>query len=440
MKKILLPVLFSFIVVLSFGQDLKKAKSNLESKQLDKAKTEIDGYIAKKPDDPEGYYVKSKIYEKIASDSTGKFKSLVSGDARAEAFEAFKKATADSTDVKFNLLLMKDNYQPIFDIYQGYYAAAAAAFNDATSTQNKPGFVTAMNLFIKANDAGQYIASRKWANIGKVDTTLVLNVGKAALNAGKQYEDTALVYFTKLADANIKGMQSGGNDAGYLIPYEWLTLHYKETNDSTNMLKYAALGKKLFPEENYFDFVLLDYYREKKDYPGLFSKYEDLVSKYPDSIHYHFNYANEIFGYLYNSDEGVVVSNKENLLKTLHGELDKAIAIDPNDVNSNWLYSQYYYNLGIGDRDEALKIKSTQPDDVKKKADLNASSKANFNAAIPYGEKAIALLEAGSKKADRSKYKSIDNLMQNIYQSLEQKDRLKIYQDKYDQADTKFVQ
>src|SRR5665647_2068058 len=114
MKKILLPVLFSFIVVLSFGQDLKKAKSNLESKQLDKAKTEIDGYIAKKPDDPEGYYVKSKIYEKIASDSTNKFKSLVSGDARAEAFDAFKKATADSTDVKFNLLLMKDNYQPIF--------------------------------------------------------------------------------------------------------------------------------------------------------------------------------------------------------------------------------------------------------------------------------------------------------------------------------------
>ena len=28
--------------------------------------------------------------------------------------------------------------------------------------------------------------------------------------------------------------------------------------------------------------------------------------------------------------------------------------------------------------------------------------------------------------------------MQNIYQSLDQKDKLKVYQDKYDQADTTF--
>ena len=120
-------------------------------------------------------------------------------------------------------------------------------------------------------------------------------------------------------------------------------------------------------------------------------------------------------------------------------ELDKAIAIDPNDVNTNWLYSQYYYNLGIGTRDEGLKIKGTKPDDVKKKADLIAESKTNFNAAIPYGEKAIAQLESAGKKSEKSKYKSVDNLMQNIYQSLEQKDKLKIYQDKYDAADAKFV-
>ncbi len=438
MKKIVLPVLLTFIVTLTFGQDLKKAKSYLDAKQLDKAKTEIDGYVVKKPDDAEGNYVKSKIYERIASDSSGQYKSLVSGDARTEAFEAFKKATADTNDLKFKLILMKDNYQPVFDMYQGYYADAAKAFNDAANAQSKPGFVTAMNLFIKANNAGQYIAAHKWANIGEVDTTLVLNIGKAALNAGKDYDDTALAYFTKLANANIKGLHTG-NDAGYQIPYQWLTLHYKDAKDEANMLKYAALGKQLFPDEDYFDFVLMDYYREKKDFPGLFKKYGELVTKHPDSIHYHFNYANEIFGYLYNSDEGVVVNDKENLLATLKTELDKAIAIDPNDVNTNWLYAQYYYNLGIGDRDDALKIKSTKPDDVKKKADLNAQAKANFNAAIPYGEKAVAQLETGSKKSDKSKYKSINNLMQNIYQSLEQKDKLKAYQDKYDQADAKFV-
>ena len=438
MKKIVLPVLLTFVITLTFGQDLKKAKSFLEDKQLDKAKTQIDGYLAKKPDDAEGNYIKSKIYESIASDSTNQYKSLVTGDARAEAVEAFKKAVADSNDLKLKLLVMKDNYQPIFDVYQGYYADAAKAFNDAANAQSKPGFVTAMTLFIKANNAGQYIASNKWANIGQVDTTLVLNIGKAALNAGKEYDDTAVVYFSKLADASIKGMSSG-NEAGYEIPYQWLTLHYKDAKDEANMLKYAALGKQLFPKEGYFNFVLMDYFRDKKDFPNLFKQYDELVTKSPDSIHYHFSYANEIFGYLYNSDEGVVVNDKENLLKTLKSELDKAIALDPNDVNTNWLYAQYYYNLGVSDRDEALKIKGTKPEDVKKKADINAQAKTNFTTAVPYGEKAISQLEAGNKKSDRSKYKSINNLMQNIYQSLEQKDKLKIYQDKYDQAETKFV-
>jgi hypothetical protein len=438
MKKVVLPMLLVLVTGLTFGQDLKKAKTYLDSKQLDKAKTEIDGFVAKSPSDAEGNYVKSKIYEMIASDSTGKYKSLISGDAKAESFEAFKKAVADSNDVKLKLLVMKDNYAPVFGVYQGYYADAAKSFNDAAQAQSKTGFADAMNLFIKANDVGQYIAANKWANIGKVDTTLVLNIGKAALNAGKQYDDTALKYFKELADANIKG-QHAGSDAGFEIPYQWLTLHYKDANDEANMLKYAALGKQFFPNEDYFDFVLMDYYREKKNYPSLFKKYNELVTKNPDSVRYHFNYANEIFGYLYNSDEGVVVNDKENLLKTLKSELDKAITVNPNDVNTNWLYSQYYYNLGIADRDDALKIKSAKPEDVKKKAELLAAAKANWNAAVPYGEKAVAQLEASGKKADKSKFKSIDNLMQNIYQSLEQKDKLKVYQDKYDQADAKFV-
>jgi hypothetical protein len=48
-------------------------------------------------------------------------------------------------------------------------------------------------------------------------------------------------------------------------------------------------------------------------------------------------------------------------------------------------------------------------------------------------------LEEGFLKAERSKYKSAVNLLQNIYQSLGDKDNLKTYQDKYDQADSKFV-
>src|SRR5450432_2190389 len=86
MKRLFFTLLFTSIVTMIFAQDLKKAKSYSEAKQLDKAKTEIDGYIAKSPADAEGNYVKAKIYEQIAS--TEQFNSLVPGDARQEAFDA----------------------------------------------------------------------------------------------------------------------------------------------------------------------------------------------------------------------------------------------------------------------------------------------------------------------------------------------------------------
>jgi hypothetical protein len=436
MKRLLFFLLFTCLVTMIFAQDIKTAKSYLDKKQLDKAKTEIDGFLAKSADDPEGNYMKAKIYEQIADSAA--FKSLVTGDARQDAFDAFKKAMADTANAKMTLLALKDQYQPVFSLYTGYYEAGAAAFNAAAPAGDKAGFANAMDLFIKADNVGQYIASRNWSKIPKVDTTLVLNIGKAALNAGKN--DTARIYFQKLADAGISGTKDGGaGNSTFALPYQWLTLNYKQAKDEANMMKYASLGKKLFPNEDYFDLVEIDHYRDKNDHPALFAKYEELVTARPDSLTYHFNYANDIFAYLYNGDAGVVVKDKEALSKTLGEQLEKAHAIDSSNVVTNWLYAQYYYNKGIDTRDSALKIKGPKPDDVKRKAALTAESKVNFNKAIPYGNKALSSLEGGNKKSDKSRYKTIVDLMQKIYQSLNQNDKVKLYQDKYDAADAKFV-
>ena len=436
MKRLFFTLLLTGFVTMIIAQDLKKAKSYVEKKQLDLAKTEIDAYVTKTPDDLEGYYYKAKIYQLIAD--SAQFKSLIPGDARQEAFEAFSKAMADTTNAKITLIALKDKYSPIFNLYTGYYESAANAFNAAAQATDKAGFLNAMDLFIKANNIGQYIARNKWSNIPPIDTTLVLNIGKAALNAGKT--DSAKVYFLKIADAGISGTKDGGaNNAAFELPYQWLTLHYKEAKDEANMMKYADLGKKFFPNQDYFDLVLIDYYREKKDHPALFAKYEELITKHPDSLGYHFNYANDIFGYLYNADAGVTVTNKEALSKTLGEQVEKAHSLNPENVLTNWLYAQYYYNKGIDTRDTALKVKGTKPEDVKKKAELNAAAKENFNKAVPFAEKALSTLEASSKKSDKSRYKSIVDLMQKIYQSLNQNDKVKLYQDKYDAADGKFL-
>lgn len=443
MKRILLPFAFSLLVAATFGQDIKKATSYVNDKNYPKAKTEIDGILAKDPNNTEALYLKSKVYTAMADSSA--FKSLFTGDPYQEAFDAFKKAIADSTNPKVTLLVVKDNYQPIFGIYSGYYGEAANAFNEAANSPNKPdtaGFAKAMDLFIKANNVGQYIAEHKWANIGKVDTTLVLNIAKAALNAKK--DDSARKYFEEIANAKISGLHNAENtpDPNFELPYQWLTLDYKQSGDSANMVKYATIGKELFPNDDYFDFVQMDYYREKENRPALFKKYGELTQKHPDSLRYHLNYATEIFSYIFNSDQGTVINDKENLLNTLQTQLDKAIALDPNNPSVNLLYAQYYYNRGIVTLDDAGKIKGTTltADQKKNKTDLTTQGNDFLNKAIPYAEKVVTTLEAGYKKTEKSRYKSAVNLLENIYQSLGNKDKLKVYQDKYDQADSKFVQ
>ncbi len=436
MKHLFLSLLFGGAVTIAFSQDLKKVKSDLDSKQLDKAKTEIDAYVAKSPTDAEGLYYKAKVYQLLAAQAN--YKPVDGVEDGQVALDAFKKAWGDGKDSKIQLIAIKDSYSPVFNLYTGYYQAGADAFNAAAGSGSKAGFEDAMNNFINADNMGRYIYDNKWSKIAEVDTTLVLNIGKAALNAGKN--DVALTYFKKLADANITGVKDGGEgNSAYILPYQWLTLHYKDQKDEANMIKYDELGKKLFPKSDYFDLVMIDYYRDKKDNDALFAKYNQLVSEHPDSLMYHFNYANDVFGYLYNGDEGVVVKNKDSLMKVLGTEVEKAHSLNPNDVVTNWLYAQYYYNQGIDLRGTALKIKSPKPDDVKKKADLDASAKENFNKAIPYGEKALSTLEMTNKKSDKSRYKSIADLMQKIYESLNQNDKVKIYQDKYDAADAKFI-
>ena len=434
MKKLLFTGLLSLFIAGLFAQDIKGIKKLYDKNDLSGAKNQVDDFVQKNPTNPEGLYLKSKIYVAIAANDQlkGSFP-----DARMAAFEAFKKSMDNSKgNVEYLRMMVTDQgfYKPLIDMYSGAYDVAAAIFNSAAGKGNKAEFEQAMNMFINANTIGNYIAEQK-LGLSALDTNLVLNIGKAAINAGKS--DMALIYLKKMADANIKGTKDGA--VGYELPYQWLTLNYKNAKDEENMRKYAALGKQFFPKDDYYDAVMLDFYRDKKDHDALFRQYQVMTTKYPDSLNYHFNYANDAFNFIYNGDDGAKLSNREELLKTIDAELSKANKINPNDVNTNWLYGQFFYNKGVDIKEQARAIKGTIPADVKKKTDLNAQAASAFKEAIPFVEKAMATLEANSKKSDKSRYKSISDLMQRVYGGLQQSDKVKIYQAKYDSADTKFV-
>ncbi len=435
MKRIFLAGLMSVSILCLNAQDAKTVRKSIDSKEWDKAKTQVDAFISKSPTNAEAHYLKAKVYGAMAA--SDQFRSQVP-EGRMAAFESFKKSLElGGTDKEFILMQAKEAqtfYKPLFDLYTGYFDEGAKYFSTGAEKTSKADFEMAMNSFKNANMVGKYIHSNKWA-LSEIDTSLVLNIAKAALNAEKK--DEAVIYLKILADNRIKGTQDGNQ--GYEMPYQWLTYHFKEKGDEAEMLKYAKLGQEFFPKDDYYDAVMLEYYRKKGDKAVLFQKYADAAKRFPDSLSYHFNYANDAFNYVYNSDEGVVIKNKPELLKTINDELGVALKLSPNDVNTNWLYGQYFYNEGVDLKERSNKTKGTKPEDVKMKAELNMQSTAAFNKAIPFVEKAMGIMENGYKKSDKSRYKSVSDLGQRIYTNMNQKDKVKIYQDKYDTAETKFV-
>jgi hypothetical protein len=155
MKRIVLPFLLTFLVVVTFAQDkeIKKATSLIDDKKYEEAKTQIDGILAKDPNNTQALYLKSKVGVIIADQASEKGSFTV--DPYGEAFDAFKKAIVDSANPKLTLMVVRDNYSPIFGVYSGYFSEGAKAFNDAAPKMDTAGFADAMNLFIKADEAGQ---------------------------------------------------------------------------------------------------------------------------------------------------------------------------------------------------------------------------------------------------------------------------------------------
>ena len=436
MKKVVATGIFTFLILFAFTQDVKTIKKSVDKSDWATAKTQIDAFLVKNPGNPEGLWYKARIYSAIAGSE--QLKASVP-DARKQAFDAFKTAQekGEKSNKDYQLLMVTSGqgfYKPVFELYTGYYDDGATKFNTAAGSGNKDDFKKAYDEFVNANNVGAYIFKNKWA-LSEIDTSLLLNIGKAALNAGMK--DEAIQTFKKIADANIHFTAQGS--AGFDLPYQWLTLYYKQQKDEANLIKYSSLGKQFFPADDYFDAVLLDYYHETKNKDALFKQYDAVVSKFPDSANYRFNYANELFNYVYNADEGAKIPNKEALLQTINVQLTKALSIKPEDVNTNWLFAQYYFNQGIDRRELARDIKSTKPEDVKKKNDILSSAIESFNKAIPYAEKGMAALEVGTKKADKSRYKSIVNLLNEISKALQKPDKVKIYEAKYDAADALFV-
>ncbi|MEI8052824.1 MAG: hypothetical protein WCH52_03670 [Bacteroidota bacterium] len=401
MRSILIASLLTLSVNMVFSQSLDDINDMMGKLQYKEARTGIDKYLSnpKKVNDADAYYYKGRIYNSLSHDSTvPQPEQLI---LKNDAFDAFKKnQELDSKDVYLSL----ETHTSYLDLYYGLYDLGARSYNSNN-------YENAISSFKKAIEVETFIIDKKYefpqTNLNRLDTALVLNIAACAIQI--KNVPLAIEYYTKITNANASGPD-------FKEVYQYLVDQYSKSGDEANFNSILQKAKRIYPKEEYWVDAELKAVSKKGDKASLFSKYEELIQQDPSSFVMPYNYAVEIYNSLYGKD----ASNQGDIVMSqkLTEIIKKAIANeDKADITATMLMSNHLYNMSADLVNSANMIKSTKPEDVKKKNDMKSVANKSMDECITYSELALKYYEAIPSKTpiQKANYKIVLGYMADIY-------------------------
>ncbi len=411
MRKLIFFVIMVASSLTIFAQSLEDVQEKVTKLKYGEAQEKIDKLLldAKGQKNPNAWYYKGIIYYNLGLDSTRTDK-----DYRAEAFEAFKKYY--EMDPKNVMGTLEQNAR-IFQLYDSYYNAGIKAFNAKNFEGSFKNFSGALGVENFINDKKFTYAN---FTLPALDTNLILNVAAAATKAN--LTDSAMFYYKTLADAKL-------SDTLYIEVYQLLIDHYGKKNDAANRAKYLALGKELYPTSDFW--YDLDLSPLTADKPKLLAKYEELLTTNPSSYYLAYNYAVELYNYLYAVDkkpadaaayEPKVEAAIANAIKVKEGP-------DPNLLMVRYLSEQVYKM-----EDQGRSAKGTKPEDAKKRQAIIAQTNALWDKLAPYAQQAFSGYTTKPKEElkgyEKGNLKFVSNVLIDYYTIKKDAAKAKSYSDK----------
>jgi hypothetical protein len=423
MKRMLLSLLLAGAISGLSAQSVDKAKDLLKTNKLTDAKTQIDNALAieKNQTSADAWYTKVKIYNAIAADSTLKNQTP---DALIQSLDALETYVAlDDKDKKLRAALTLDGYKPINQIYQGLFQEGANFYNTAK-------YPAALADFQNAVRAIHFMFKQGWIK-QSMDTTSVLYAGISAEKANVR--DTAAIYYKMIADSGITKI--GGNDMSEI--YKWLVDYYTRKGDKANAAKYTAIGAARYPSDSYYDEVELDALRKGGSKDSLFTYYDRLNKKYPDSSIYYFNYGLELYQYASDTSSGKRIANSDDLIIKAQDKLNTSFKLNPNYAQTSLVLGQIDYNEGVEFQILGKPKGNTNAAELKQRQDYRAQSAKKFDDAIPHLEKVDQVLgsQAKLKKVDKVALRDSYDMLITIYESKKDKAKVDFWTDKYNNVD-----
>lgn len=405
MRKLLLGI-FLFIAFIAPAQDLQIVQRSIAANDYLSAKQQIDNFFSDKNNNNNAaaWYYKGRVYTEIVRQH-----DKTNSQILQDAFTAYKRY--QELDPKNKLMQLNDNVD-LFQLYDLSYNTAADFYNDKN-------YGLAFSNFKTALDIEEYIAKKGFSFQGKsfpsFDTSLINLTGSAAYLSKK--EEEAIPYFERLANAKISGDDHKG-------VYALLYNYYAKKNDPVKSAKYLTLGKELFPDNTYWIKMELGNAVSEKD---RFTRYEQLVQKYPGNFDLMMDYSVELFNYVYAENRPSDFDNRQSRLQTL---LTKTLNADPNSAMANFVMSQHVYNQ-VYDMEEVLRtMKEGTPAEQAKKKTFSAKLDQKYEELLTYSLKTYDLYAVNLNSDTKTNCRKVLNQLIAYYQKKKLGDKVSYYQEK----------
>lgn len=405
MSKLLLGIL-PFFTFMTSAQDLQSVQRSIASNDYLAGKKQIDSFfnINKNTADASAWYYRGRIYTEVVRQHDKSNYTILQ-----EAFKSYKRY--QELDLQNRMMQANDNVD-LFQLYDLSYNTAADYYNDRN-------YSLAYNHFKIALETEEYIRKKGFSFQGKtfpsLDTSLVNLTGSAAYLSNR--EEEAIPYFERLASAKIAGDDYKG-------VYALLYQYYTKKNDQVKAARYLSAGKLIFPDEGYWIKMELGSAADDKT---RFSRYDQLVQKYPNNLGLLMDYAVELFNHINAEPQPADFIKGEARLQTL---LTRALSIDGNSAIANFVMSQHVYNQ-VYNMEETLRgLKEDTPAEQTKKKTFASKLDQKYEELLTYSLKAYELYikDAGVETKEYCR-KALNQLIV-YYQKKKQGDKVAYYEEK----------
>jgi hypothetical protein len=412
MRKFFLAITFALVVTSTFAQDLlKDVQEKISKGKYDEAKEKLDKFMAdpKNANNANAYYYKGVINNYfVQTDSAGK----LTYDASKEAFDAYKKTL--QLEPK-NLLMTIDQNMGLFQLFDMHYNRGVKAYNNKS-------YDVAFKSFKEAVEVQDYIRSKSFSlptyTPPALDTQL-LNLTASSAYLAKQ-QDVAIPYFERIANAKVKGPPE------YKEIYALVSQYYLNKKDEASATKYLALGKELYPDEDYW--LGLEFGNVGNDKEAKLKRYEELITKYPANASLSLDYAIEQFNHTYVWEKKPAdYTARQAKLQTI---LDKALALNAGNGTAHFIEAQHYYSQIFDLEDAKRSVRGATAADAAKKKDINTQIDKKYDQLMDASQKAFGIWSKDVttlKMQDKTNYREVTDYLIDYYTRKKMNDKVTFY-------------